>query len=500
MLTIKIVFVNAKILIMATISMSLSSKFDISGKSEIYFRFSGGRSITNRFKTGVFIERKRWNDKEKCIIIPRIKSPENDEVKFVAKKITELSTYLISEFEQQLTIDSGVIGKSWFNEKVDKFHNPQKYEKKNPMSDFTLLSFIDYFIKNEAENRRHKATGRRLSIDMLQQFKATQKNLQLFFNDYHLNDLKFNQINQDFYKDYVEFMQSKEYYLNSVGKHIRVLKTLLNCAPEELKSLSSHDKFHVFTEDTDNVYLSIQEIEMLWDFDFSKTPYLDKVVDLFIVMCWTGCRYSDLSKVIDVKKGDKFIAYTQQKTNQKVVIPIHKMVRNVFEKYDYNMPVVITNQKFNDYIKEATKLAGLNEEIEISRTIGGKLSKIKLKKHELISSHTGRRSFCTNSYIQNIPNIYIMIASGHKTEKSFHKYIKMNQQEKAERMAEIWAKLSESDDAKQNYNDDYISNLLKKIEDLENKNKTLSSIKSALIKINSDLKEQLNTLSRFSQL
>ena len=95
---------------MATIKLTLSSKIDPeTNKSEIHFRFSGGRKFTKRIKTGVFIEIRRWNENESKIIIPRVKSAENDDVKLAAKKIDDLANLLISEFENQINIDSEII-------------------------------------------------------------------------------------------------------------------------------------------------------------------------------------------------------------------------------------------------------------------------------------------------------------------------------------------------------------------------------------------------------
>ena len=47
-----------------------------------------------------------------------------------------------------------------------------------------------------------------------------------------------------------------------------------------------------------------------------------------------------------------------------------------------------------------------------------------IPKYELMSSHTGRRSFCTNFYNEGVAIAAIMSISGHQTEKEFRKYIK----------------------------------------------------------------------------
>lgn len=145
-----------------------------------------------------------------------------------------------------------------------------------------------------------------------------------------------------------------------------------------------------------------------------------------------------MEKVGKTDIQDGFISFRQQKTNTKVTIPLHPVVLEVLEKYNYNLPEPISNQRFNEYIKETAKLAEINAMEAITITKGGKLQTELYPKHELISSHTGRRSFCTNMYKRGLPTLMIMSISGHKTEKSFLKYIKVKQSEHAEMMAKAW--------------------------------------------------------------
>ena len=110
----------------------------------------------------------------------------------------------------------------------------------------------------------------------------------------------------------------------------------------------------------------------------------------------------------------------------------------ILDKYDGHLPKPISNQKYNDYLKDAAKLAGLNAPFMKTSSIKGKRVDKKYFKHELISSHTARRSFCTNAYEMDIPTITIMAISGHKTEAAFLKYIKMDGRKHAEKMRKMW--------------------------------------------------------------
>ena len=80
-------------------------------------------------------------------------------------------------------------------------------------------------------------------------------------------------------------------------------------------------------------------------------------------------------------------------------------------------------------------MAELDGMEEVERTEGG-LRKSRFKpKYELLQTHTARRSFCTNAYIQGLDTLDIMAISGHKTEKSFRRYLKLGPEHYASRMA-----------------------------------------------------------------
>ena len=88
----------------------------------------------------------------------------------------------------------------------------------------------------------------------------------------------------------------------------------------------------------------------------------------------------------------------------------------------------------NGYLKEVISLAGIKELIETSITKGGKIERTVLPKYKLISTHTARRSFATNLYLAEIPTISIMKITGHQTEQSFLKYIRVTQKENADKL------------------------------------------------------------------
>ena len=80
--------------------------------------------------------------------------------------------------------------------------------------------------------------------------------------------------------------------------------------------------------------------------------------------------------------------------------------------------------------------AKINKDFVIEKTISGKKVKQTKPKFKFISSHTARRSFCTNAYDDGVPPYQIMVISGHKSEKVFNNYIKTSVKRKATLVAQ----------------------------------------------------------------
>lgn len=416
---------------MAKLLLHLSSKINKeTGKSEILLRFIDGKNMSLRVKSNIFIEPKHWNVQKKCI---KINKSDPETIK-VHTKLSTLCTLIIEEFgitpNEQVT-------KTWLYTVVDKFHYPDKYIEKEKQKEHTLFQWIEYFILI-APQRKDKDTGRQLAKTNLQQYKATYKHLKALARLQNREDYKFCDIDIGFYNAFIEYLQGLNFTANSVGKHIKIFKLMLNDAPRDLRRQADYSDFRVFTEDVDNIYLDKKELQQLKDLDLTETPYLDNVKDWFLLLAWTGSRFSDLAKIDKSNIRDGFITFRQQKTNAKVTIPLHPVVVDVLTKYNYNMPETISNQRFNTLIKVVAQKAGFIREESITRTIANKLTTTLQPKYKLISSHTGRRSFATNMYKDGLPPLMIMSITGHKTEKSFLKYIKVTQKEHAEMMAKAW--------------------------------------------------------------
>ncbi len=89
---------------------------------------------------------------------------------------------------------------------------------------------------------------------------------------------------------------------------------------------------------------------------------------------------------------------------------------------------------FNRELKAIGKLAEIDSKISITENIGGRAIERIVKKYELITSHTARRTGATNLLSRGYSSMQIMKVTGHATEASFLKYIKVSLEENIDEM------------------------------------------------------------------
>lgn len=406
---------------MAKVNYYLSNKPDTNGNRLIllYYSFNAKRIISS---TNESINPKNWNPKSK-----RAKSSMSGSLELNAK----LDSYAeqVQSMYRRLQLGDKIINDEILKSNISDIVSNK--EKQSELPD--IFIFVETFISN-VQNTRANAT--------ILAYNTTVTHLKLFQKE-HLRGkrLDFQDIDLNFYNSFLNYLTEHNLSKNSIGKHIKTLKVFLNEATERGVNTNLNfrsKKFKVLKEDSDSVYLNEEEITRLYNLDLSKTERLDKTRDLFIIGCWTGLRFGDLSQVNRDNIKDDFLTVRTKKTDQKIVIPLHHLVKSTLEKYNYSLPRLISNQKLNDYLKEICEMAEINEDTVKSMTKGGKTSSTKNKKFDLITSHTARRSFATNQYLRGVPSRLIMMITGHKTETVFLKYIKVTAQEEAERLKEMW--------------------------------------------------------------
>ena len=281
--------------------------------------------------------------------------------------------------------------------------------------------------------------------DVIKDYNSLKKHLKGFAK-HTKQEITFLGINYQFYQKFVDYLtyhavkpdESKGLATNTVGKQIKNLKIFLkDCMRKKICRKIDLEDFKTLTEEVDKIYLTQEEIDRIANLDLSDNEEWDQVRDYLLIGCLTGLRFSDFSTIQPFHIKGEFLSKKINKTHRTQTIPLKPEVLKIFEKYDNQLPKM-NNTKFNILAKKVGEKADIDDEIEQVYKKGSDKIRTLHKKYELISSHTCRRSFCTNEYLAGTPIFLIMKISGHKTQKSFMRYLKIDENDAAEKMMEMW--------------------------------------------------------------
>jgi integrase len=346
----------------------------------------------------------------------------NNLLNFIDTSLTKEYSKFISE---QIEVTNELL-KSY----LDKLLNKNTIEITSEKN----ISFIE-FAYEVLENKK-----KRITIETYKSYRQTLIKLEMY-SKVNKTPITFNSFDKKFVNLFSTFLE--EYYdhqQNSLSKHFKNLKTYLIEAVN--RGLISNSNFIIKdfcypTEETTAIYLTEKELQKMFDADLSQNRTMELARDIFLIGCYIGQRVSDYNGLTEndiiTLKGVKYFKIRQSKTKTDVLCPITKEISEIMRLRHNNLPPNKLNEPdINENIKELGKSLGFTKKIKCEFTKGGKKVIEMIPKHDLIMTHTARRSFCTNMYLKKMPVFDIMLFSGHKTEKEFYKYIRIKGEERAE--------------------------------------------------------------------
>jgi integrase len=382
-----------------------------------------------QYYTGVQVPPQYWDSKAKTIK-PIRQIPEKD--RKAAENTQRQLDGLKVVFEnicQRIQLNGGELTRQNVKTDLDEIYKPDSIKENDRPQ--TFLEYFEKFAHEGDENARAKGT--------LVAYRSTLSSFKPFLKKIGKARAEIEHVGKKILKQYYKHqLEELKFGQNTIWKNTKHLKSLLYRAEELGYTVdSSFKSFTVKQTESPAIYLSRKEIGQIMETEM-KEAHLDKVRDLFIIGCETGVRFSDLSEIKpeNLINGGSMFRINSQKTGQDVFIPYTPATRRIFEKYGGRLPRMISNQKFNEYLKEICRRAGINEKVNMSKRQNGLRTSTYTEKYKLVTSHTARRSFATNAYKAGVPPSDIMKITGHKTEAAFLKYIKLSGEEHAQRIAQ----------------------------------------------------------------
>lgn len=358
------------------------------------------------FSTGYSVSPKNWSQKTQ-----RVSTKE--------RAANDINTFLINKSAEVMNVHDELKRDG----KLDNENIKLKLSGKD-VDNGSLYGFIEKTLENRLNLNLKNKNG---CDPVYIKYKNTFNRVKEFAKKKYRRDIEFNDIDLNFYNDFIKFLREYPLAESTVGKEVKTLKRFLNLATIQgvnTQMIFKSSEFKAPDEKVKHIYLDEDEINHL--FDMYLTGHMEKARDIFIIGCRTSLRVSDYGKCIDdnVEQSGLICIDETDKTGEPVYIPMHWQVRLILDKYN-GLPPLISDQKLNDYIKELGKKAGFDKMVKDTRRGRNKPtgSGDFCPKYELITTHTARRSCATNLYMAGFDLYFIQGILGHKKIATTIQYI-----------------------------------------------------------------------------
>lgn len=307
-------------------------------------------------------------------------------------------------------------------------------------ADSSELAFLPMF--------QHYVNNSRLSKDRKKHAFSTINHWQRFADKKKLS-LTFENISPDTLRAFEKFLLSEKVEvkgtkekkpargLNTLHSIFAITRTFYNHARKELakQGVIIQYPFDVYKVPAEvygtPIFLSLEERDFLFNFKV-ESDRLAQVRDVFIFQCSTGARIGDMIRWTKSNIRNNTLSYIARKTKEghpvTVTVPLTAKAIDILSRYDMpdnRLLPFISEQKYNDYLKELFALAGLNRIVTRQHPTTREQENVKLC--DIASSHIARRTFVGNMFGKKDSAI-IASMSGHvANSKAFTRYYNISE-------------------------------------------------------------------------
>ncbi|MFC4677006.1 site-specific integrase [Dysgonomonas termitidis] len=303
-------------------------------------------------------------------------------------------------------------------EEDDKLINPMEIRRKFLGLDEEHKMFFQVF--QEHNDKCRELIGKDYAKVTVSRFDTCLKYFrEMSQAQYQRKDIPLKEVSNGMIHDYIHFLKAeKGLQENTVIRYMKVVKKVLNIAVNYdwiQKNPFGNIRFH--EKEVNKEFLTKEELETLRTKEF-EIPRLELVRDVFLVQCWTGLAFIDVSQlkeehIIADNEGNLWIRKERHKTGIMCNVPLLDVPLEIIEKYKGHplsqkrgiLLPVLSNQKCNAYLKEIADCCGIKKNL---------------------STHTGRHTFCSVVTLANnvsLENIAKMV--GHTNTRMTQRYAKV---------------------------------------------------------------------------
>lgn len=268
--------------------------------------------------------------------------------------------------------------------------------KKDTPVNVTFPVFAKEYVKH---SDRRKSTKDNLitTINVLQDFRP---------------GLDFKDITYTFLKDFEVYLKEKGYGINTIAKHLRQLRALVNEAINQ-GYIHADDypfrKFKIKQEKGRHEFLTPDELKKLENLEVGDRK-MRHVLDAFLFCCYVGLRFSDFCQLTMANyikiNGKRWLHFKSIKTGVELRLPLHLL-------FDGKALVILDRYNIEEF-------ANLGCNSDVNKYLAQIASMAHIKKH--ITYHTARHTCATLLIHQGVPITTVQKLLGHTSVKTTEIY------------------------------------------------------------------------------
>lgn len=227
--------------------------------------------------------------------------------------------------------------------------------------------------------------------------------------------ITFRQLDYKTLLSFEQFLKNKKLGVNTIAKHLRHLRTLLNEAIRQgliSKEYSPFTEYKIKTAESHHTYLLPEELEKLEQINLSrKKEALRHSLDAFLFCCYTGLRYSDFIRMeqenfIQTNNG-LWMVFKSQKTGTVTQIPLSHLFQGKAVRLLSHYP------NLKEFFRIKPNASVNKELIRIGKLAG-------IEKH--FSFHTARHTNATLLLYKGVQLATVQKLLGHRNIKTTQVY------------------------------------------------------------------------------
>lgn len=351
-----------------------------------------------RYYTGVKVNKSEWDLEQK---LPKDKT-KRVMLGQLEKQATDIFNYLIT---------TEAVTPERLKQELDV-----KIKKKDDRATVTrvrIVEFINDYVLNDSSIKKKTKDN-----------YSTLRNRLIEFETKIGKQLYSNEIDEELYNSFIDTIRVRSNRINTVWSVYKDFRAVLKRIARKFKivvfnpttELHPTDKVRLVTED--KIYFDLEQIQRIIQYN-PPTEELNNAKLILLTLLFTGCRRSDVHKIIPNNKYSKnelsfnYARYFSTKTDTEVVVPILKPLQDAIDANGGKLAYKMSESTFNELAKVIAEQCGFTNEITLSFTNSEGKKQFETKRVcDYVSSHVGRRSFITN-LINFVPITVLSKITGH---------------------------------------------------------------------------------------